>query len=317
MQTKKDAGCLYHPKPRLAVAGNWGRRGCSVRLWVLTSIFWFTWVWAQAPSPTSVPDSSRVVSIGASVTEIVYALGAEHKLVGVDSGSNFPVAATRKPQVGYRRSLAVEGILSLGPTLILAVEDAGPPAVLAQLQNAGIPLVLIEDTPSPDGSKKKIKTIGQALGLEVRADALARRIDAGILVSKAMVARLRTRPKVVFLYSSATGQLTLSGRNTAADSMIALAGAINPIVSYSGYKPISAEALVQAQPDVIVILDRGLEAIGGIEGLLRVPGVAGTPAGRNRRFVSFDGVFLLGFGPRLGEAVQQLTWALHSELRRP
>ncbi|MDX2006107.1 MAG: hemin ABC transporter substrate-binding protein [Meiothermus sp.] len=262
-----------------------------------------------------IKDTSRVIAVGSSVTEIIYALGAEKRLVGVDSSSNFPAAAQKLPQVGYRRSLGAEGVLSLGPSLIIAVDDTGPPAVLVQLRGSGVPLLLVDDTPSLEGVKANIRLIGKALALDERAEALVRRIEVGALQARALYSQIHQRPRVVFVYSSGSGNLTLSGTGTAADSMIKLAGGVNAVTGYSGYKAITAEALVLAQPDYIVMLDRGLQAVGGIEGFLKTPGVAATPAGRNRRILSFEGNYLLGFGPRAGQAILELTLALHPELR--
>lgn len=264
----------------------------------------------------TIRDDSRVVAIGSGIAETIYALRAESKLVGVDTASNYPEAAKRLAQVGARRSLGAEGVLSLRPSLVIATTEAGPAAVMEQIRNAGVTMLVLNDDATLEGAKQKISSIARALGLDARGDALTRGIDLDIAEAKTYWVRIKTRPRVIFIYSSPQGALTVAGKNTAADGMIRLAGGINPVQAYEGYRPINAESVVQANPDVIVMLDRGLEAAGGLEGMLKAPGVAATNAGRNKRIVAFEGTYLLGFGPRVGRAVLELSFALHPEIKR-
>ncbi len=264
----------------------------------------------------TIHDDSRVVAIGSGIAETIYALKAESKLVGVDTSSNYPEAAKRLAQVGARKSLGAEGVLSLRPSLVIATTEAGPPSVMEQIRNAGVTVLVLNDEATLEGAKQKISGVARALGLEARGDALVRGIDLDIAEAKTYWVRIKSRPRVIFIYSSPQGSLTVAGKNTAADGMIRLAGGINPIQAYDGYKPINAESVVQANPDVIVMLDRGLAAVGGLEGLLKAPGVMATNAGRNKRIVTFEGTYLLGFGPRVGKAVLELSFALHPEIKR-
>ena len=270
-----------------------------------------------ASAQTSVPDASRIVAIGAGIAETVYALGAETRLVGVDTSSNYPEAATRLPQVGYRKTIAVEGVLALRPTLVIATDDSGPPLALEQIKAAGVSALVLKDEPSVAGAKQKILSVAKALALDSRAADLVRGIDRDLATARVYYLRIKTRPKVMFLYSSTRGALTVSGTGTAADAMIRLASGVNAVTAYSGYKPINAESVAAANPDVIALLERGLEAVGGLEGLLKAPGIAATNAGEARRVVAFVGTYLLGFSPRVGKAVLDFTFALHPELKRP
>ncbi len=267
--------------------------------------------------PIAIPDNSRVVAIGAGIAETVYALKRERILVGVDTSSNYPEAAKTLPQVGYRKTVNVEGVLALRPTLVVATDDSGPPAALEAIRGAGVSVLVLKDEPSIDGAKNKVLNLARALDVEARGVDLARGIDRDLALARVQYTRIKTRPKVMFLYSSTSGALTVSGTGTAANGMIALAGGLNAVTGYSGYKPINAESVVAANPDVIVMLDRGLEAAGGVEGLLRAPGIAATNAGKKKRVVTFEGTYLLGFSPRVGKAVLDLTFALHPELKRP
>lgn len=259
------------------------------------------------------PDNGapRIVSIGGPVTEIVYALGAEKDLVGVDTSSTHPQAATKLPQVGYQRMLSAEGVLALHPTLILASAEAGPPPVVEQLKQSGVKWETIPAETTPEGAKVKIVAVAHALGLDAKGKALVEKLNADMAKAQAALVLEKTKPRVLFIYARGGGTVNVAGQKTAADAMIVLAGGVNAVSGYDGYKPITAEAVVAAAPDVILIPTHGLESIGGIDGLLTQPGLATTPAGKTKRVVAMDDLLLLGFGPRLGEAVRQLAQLLH------
>jgi iron complex transport system substrate-binding protein len=259
-------------------------------------------------------DTSRIVTLGGAVTEIVYALGAGDQIVGVDASSVYPAAATEKPDVGYFREVPAEGVLSLDPSLILALEGTGPPAVLDQFRGAGVRTVLVPDEPSVKGTKRKIRKLGGLLGREAAADSLIQGMERDLEAARTLRREVTTAPRVLFIYARGTGSMSVAGRGSSAEAMIELAGAENAIAGFKGYKPMAAEAVVSAEPDVILMLERGLESIGGVDGLLEQPGIELTPAGKNRRIVAMDDLLLLGFGPRLGTAVTRLTKKLHPAL---
>jgi iron complex transport system substrate-binding protein len=250
----------------------------------------------------------RIITIGGAVTETVFALGHGAQVVAVDTSSVFPPEVARLPQVGYQRTIAAETVLSLSPDLVVASAEAGPPAALAQLRSAGIAVEIIPVAMTPEAAAVRIAAIGAAIGAQPAATELANRVRSA---TKTAVARCCTgapgpAPKAILIYARGAGTMMVAGTETAGAAMLELAGARNP-VTFSGFKPLSAEALVEAAPDVIVIPSRGLATLGGEAGLLALPGVAATPAGRARRFVAMDDLLLLGFGPRLGEAVDELA----------
>ncbi|MFP4228586.1 MAG: hemin ABC transporter substrate-binding protein [Salinivenus sp.] len=263
----------------------------------------------------SAADTSRIVTLGGSVTEIVYALGAGDQVVGVDASSIYPEAANEKPDVGYFREVPAEGVLSLDPSLILALDGTGPPAVLDQFRSTGVRTVLVSDESSVQGTKQKIRRIGDLLGREAAADSLIRGMERDLEEATALRQQAETTPEVLFIYARGNGSMSVAGRGSSAEAMIELAGAKNAITDFEGFKSMSSEAVVSAEPDVILMLDRGLESIGGVDGLLEQPGIPLTPAGENRRIVSMDDLLLLGFGPRLGTAVKRLTTKLHPEVK--
>ena len=260
------------------------------------------------------PDAMRIVSLGGSVTEIVYALGAGDAVVGVDASSLYPEAARELPDVGYFRRVPAEGVLSLEPTVVLASAETGPPETLDQLRSAGVEVYVIPEESSVDGARQKIRSIASVLDRREAADRLIREMEEELEEARRLRSSTDREPRVLFVYARGAGTMQVAGRGTSAEAMIELAGARNAITGFDGFKPMSAESVAAAEPDVILMLDRGLDSIGGIEGLLEEPGIALTPAGENRRIVAMDDLLMLSFGPRLGEAVKTLTRKLHPEL---
>ena len=266
----------------------------------------------------TIPDNRRIVSVGGAVTEIIYALGLANRIVAVDTTSRYPAEAASKPNVGYMRRLSAEPILALESSVVLAVADSGPPAVLDQLREAGLPVVLIPDDPSPAGVLEKIAHVAAALGVREKGATLAARLKMNLDAVSAVVVDLEVRPRVLFLLSIGRGGAPLAaGRKTAAAAIIELAGGVNAVDAFEGYKPLSPEAAIAAAPDVILVNNRSLRLLGGREGLLGIPEIKLTPAGQNRRIVAMDGLLLLGFGPRISVAIAQLVRQLHAGINLP
>jgi iron complex transport system substrate-binding protein len=257
----------------------------------------------------------RVIAVGGALTELIYELGAQGELVGVDSTSLYPTAATKLPNVGYARTLAAEGLLSLAPTMVVATEEAGPPAVLRQLEAAKVPLHVLRAEHRFEGVLERTQALGELLGRQQQAAALSQKLQSEWTASRAQVAKLAAghrAPRVLFVLSNAANQARIAGSATAADAMIGYAAATNALGDAQGYKMLSPEAAIAAAPDVILATTQGLEASGGIDGLLKLPGLAQTPAGQNRRVVVMETMALLGFGPRTPKSLSTLAQALHA-----
>lgn len=255
-------------------------------------------------------EQERVVGIGGSVTEIIYALGAGDRLVAVDSTSLYPEVATELPDVGYMRRLSAEPILALEPDHILAIADAGPKPVLDQLREAGVQVTIIDDDPSPEGIAAKIRDVALALDLVDQGEVLAEEVAADFNALADHVASVTAPARVMFVLNTGRGAPMVGGTGTSADAIIRLAGAYNAVIDLEGYKPLSPEAAIQAAPDVILAMNRSVEMSGGKESLLAQPDLAITPAGQNQALISMEGLLLLGFGPRTPEAARKLASAL-------
>ena len=253
-----------------------------------------------------------VIVIGGALAEIVYALSAEHRLAGTDTTAIYPLAARETPKVGYQRSLSAEGILSLKPKIIIAASEAGPKAALDQIREAGVSIELFPAQHTASQVIENIGRIAKILEIPKQGAALQTKLRRELDQMRDTVSGLGGRkPKVLFLLAhGSTPQV--SGNGTAAHAMIELAGGENAINSFTGYRPLTAEGAIAAAPDVILISEQGLEAQGGIEGLLKRPGLALTPAGQSKRIVKMDALQLMGFGPRLAQTAVLLATQLRA-----
>ncbi len=268
--------------------------------------------WAERAQAT--PSRQRLICIGSAVTEIVYALNANNLIVGVDTTSIYPDAARTLPSVGYSRTLSAEGVLSLSPTQILCTEDAGPAVVLRQIQDAGIQIRRLPAHHTFTGICDRVIAIGQAIHQQTRADQLKLQLQQGwARIEDEMKAKPfpSAAPRVLYIHSMNPSQVMVSGQETNANAMIRYAGLRNALDGFKGYKPLTPEAVIVANPDLILVTDQGLQAIGGRAQLARLPGMERTKAILSQKIISMDAVYLLGFGPRMPEAVL----ALHRHAR--
>ena len=260
---------------------------------------------------------SRIVPLNGDIAETIFTLGLTKNVVGVDTSALYPKKTVdRLPKIGYQRTLSAEGILSLRPTVVIGSTEAGPPHVLEQIRAAGVTVLVIPELVTLDAGPRKLRLLGRALGVPKRGERLARQVAGQIATAKREAGRATSRPRVAFLYLRGAPVQMIGGKGTRADSMIQAAGGhdVGSELGIEGFRPITAESLVASRPDVILVPTGGLQSVGGIEGLLRIPGVAQTPAGRNRRVLDYDDALLLGLGPRTGSALRQLVRGLHPGL---
>ena len=264
----------------------------------------------------AIASAERIVSLNGSTTEILFALGVGDNVVGCDASSTYPKGVKEKlPSIGYQYGLNAEGILSLNPTLIIGRDDVRPPQVVQQLHMAGVTVLLLKEPRSFETAKQRLLTIGKAVGREEKAKELAKTLDTDIekLETKLAARKGEPKQKALFLYLRGTQTTLVLGTDTAPGAMFDIVGAENAAGNIKGNKPMTAEAVIAAQPDVYVLFSTGLESIGGVDGLLKLPGLAHTPAGKNRRVVTLDGQYLSGFGPRCGRAALDLFKGIYEK----
>lgn len=253
--------------------------------------------------------AQRIVSIGGDVTEIIYALGAGSELVARDSTSTHPEQAGKLPDVGYMRQLNAEGILSMQPTLVLASDLAQPSLALQQVAQSQVQVVHVPGTATLDTVAEKIRVIAAALHRETQGTQLI----ASYHQQLAAVKRSALPVKVLFILSHGGMSSMVAGQDTAAEAIITSAGAQNAMQGFSRYRPLSQEGIVAAAPDLLLLTGDGVRTLGGLDNVWKLPGMAMTPAGKNRRVLVVDDMALLGFGlqtpavlARLRQAAEQV-----------
>lgn len=263
---------------------------------------------AQAVTSAKLP-VQRLITLGGAVTEVVYALQAQALLVATDTTSLYPEAATMTPKVGYLRQLAAEGLLSLRPDAIVGAGEAGPAMVLEQMRAAGVRVELIPTSHDFAEVLRKVQVVGEVTGRTAQAKALAQRLQQQWDDATRQVAQATRKPRALYILSH-NGSPMVAGTGTAAHALLMLAGAQNVITTFSGYRPLTAEAMAAVAPQVIVNSTQGIEAMGGVDAFWLRPELALTPAFARKALVMMEASHLLGFGPRLPSAVQ----TLHTEM---
>ncbi|MNC35349.1 Hemin-binding periplasmic protein HmuT precursor [compost metagenome] len=260
------------------------------------------WLIALLAMPVVVTASERVVAIGGDVTEIAYALGASDQLVARDSTSLHPAAATKLPDVGYMRQLNAEGILAMRPTLVLASAQAKPSLALEQVASSHVKVVTIPAANSLDGIDDKIAAVAQAMGKMAQGDALRQQVHTRL----AAIPENPLPVKVLFIMSHGGMTAMAAGQETAADAAIHAAGLQNAMQGFKRYQPMSQEGVIASQPQLVLVTADGVKILGGEDNVWKLPGLAQTPAGKNRQLLVVDDMALLGFGLQTPDAILAL-----------
>jgi iron complex transport system substrate-binding protein len=250
----------------------------------------------------------RIVVAGGGLAEILVTLGLEARIVGVDSTALFPSRLRALPQTGYLRNLSAEGVLSLAPDLLVLAHEAGPPPAVARLMAAGVAVHRAPRIHGPADLLSAVEGLAAAVGADPAPLADALRADLAAVA--AALPEARPVPRALFVLA-AGGAPQASGTGTAAAAMIALAGGRSAIASYVGYRPLSAEAVLAADPDWIVTTTQAVEARGGRDAFLADPSLRLLRAAATGRLAALEALYLLGFGPRLPHAIRDLAAVLH------
>lgn len=255
-----------------------------------------------------VTDASRILSIGGDVTEILYALGAGDRVVGVDTTSQFPPEALKdKKSVGYMRALSSEGVISVGATVVLASEGSGPPEVVKTLKATSVPYVEVSDKSSAEAIVSKVRLIAKVIGAEADGENLAQKVMDDFKVLAEWRAKVGRPVRALFVLAVQNGRVMVGGQNTSADAILTLAGATNVATDVNGFRPLPDEAIVALAPDVIIAMRRSSDKDGhDLSQLSGLKGVQSTPAGTAKRIIVVDGLYTLGFGPRAPAAARDL-----------
>ncbi|OED45024.1 hypothetical protein ACH42_06025 [Endozoicomonas sp. (ex Bugula neritina AB1)] len=254
-------------------------------------------------------NSHRIVSAGSGVTEIIYALGAGDQVVAVDSNSAYPNAVHKLPKLGYHKNMSAEGILALNPSIMIGTDDMGPSATIAQLKDAGLTVMPLFIENSTENIQQRIETLATLLKREHQGQQLWKTISKDLVAAKALSGQHK-KPKVLFMLAMGGRVPSVSGSDTAANTLIELAGGINPAAEqYSSYKPLSNEALLMMSPDFVIYADDG-NGMTDEQFIAMQPILKQTPAGKKGHLIAIDpGLLLGGLGPRTGEQALKLAKA--------
>ncbi len=271
----------------------------------------------------TVTDTSRIVpmDIAGTIATTVFALGFGGSVVGRDESTSIPGAEDLPVVTGSSHSINAEAVLALNPTLVITDGTIGPRDVVTQLRDAGVTVVFVSNTPSIEGPAQLARDVSAVLGAAPVGDELATKLSTQITNKVAEIAALAPKEnskklRIAFLYlRGASGIYYLFGKGSGSDVLINALGGVDVAteIGWVGEKPMTAEALAAADPDLILVMTKGLESVGGVDGLLSSkPEVAITTAGENRRFVDMADAVVLGFGPRLPDVLDALARAIYA-----
>lgn len=255
----------------------------------------------------------RIVTLSSAITETVFALGLGSHIVATDVTSISPKAAADLPRVSQNRAVSAEGIMAFQPDIVLAPEKDVPPAVVQHLRQSGIKFVALRQEFSEKGAYRFIQEIADVLGMSEKGEEVVHRTTIAMEKINTLVKEnttRKTKTKVLFIYARGVGAMSVSGKGSSLDGMIELAGGRNAVQEFADFKPYTTEALVKANPDVILMFDFGVSSLGGKNAILKMPGMRFTEAGKHERILVMNPSLLVNFSTRLPEAVA----LLHREL---
>ncbi|MGG5507001.1 MULTISPECIES: heme/hemin ABC transporter substrate-binding protein [unclassified Myroides] len=250
--------------------------------------------------------NERIVSLNGAITETLVDLGQRKNIVGIDITSTYPTDLnTTAAQLEHVNKINIEALMALKPTLVYIAKKDLNDNLKKQLEDAKIKTVVIDQAYSVAGTKKLIQDVASSLNL-TDYEALLTKIDQ----DQAQLKTFENKPKVLFIYARGAANLFVAGNNTPMQNIIELAGGQNAVTGFDDFKPLTPEALLNSNPDYILLFDTGLQSMGGVDGVLKIEGLDRTNAGKNKKIIAMDGLLLTGFTPRIGTAITQLNQQL-------
>ena len=268
-------------------------------------------VYSIAITPVENLGTMRIVALANGVAELINAMGYHAKLVGRDIASTTD-DLTDVPIVTSGHQVIPETIIALKPTVVIIDSATGPQSAITKIRNSGIKVVTVSQSWNMKDVTKKIAQLGVALGAPKTAQLLGYKLEVTTDVNKVTASSDSKRPKIAFLYLRGTSSIYLvGGKGSGADYLIAAAGGIDVGAKALGkpFNPLTAETMATLDPDIILVMIGGLESVGGLTGLQKLPGIAQTSAGKKGKVVAVDDSLLLSFGPRTPSLIERLTAA--------
>lgn len=279
----------------------------------ITSVVLLVWTaFACTSQPVSVKaettEKRKIVSLNGTITEIIYALGAGDEVVAVDVTSTFPSETVKLTNLGHLSSISAESILGSAPTHVIGFKDEVKPELMQQLQQAGVEVVLYEREFSVKGAQQVIQKVASWLDRTEIGQQLVASIDTDVKSLRV----LENKPTVLFVYARGAGMMMVAGEDTQLEKMIEIAGGKNAVSGFQEFKPLTPEAVIEANPSLVLMFESGAQSISKAGGFQGIPGIKLTNAGKNNQVLEMDGLFLSGFGPRMGKALLELNQKLAS-----
>ncbi|MEM7491968.1 MAG: ABC transporter substrate-binding protein [Pseudomonadota bacterium] len=263
---------------------------------------------------SSIQAQERIVSLGGDVTEIIYALGEGDRIAATDTTSVYPLRALATKKVGYVRQLSAEGVLSVEPDLILISGAAGPETALEQLRGVGVEIIEMETAYTIDSIIEKTRIVAETLGVEAKGEELVAEIEANWAEASARIEALDIAPTALFFSTVGDGNAMAAGTDTAAHGLIELLGGENIFAGRTGYKPISLEAAVAADPEIILVMSHNIARAGGMDKMISHPSISLTTAAQTGKVFVVDTVRVMQFSPRTPIAIAELAEEIEAAL---
>lgn len=260
----------------------------------------------NSSSEEATPEQTeRLVSLNGTITEIISELGYQDQIVAVDVTSVYPEDLSNATNLGHVMNLSIEALLQTKPTQIFALRKDLSADVQQKLGQLEVPVHYYEHEYSAEGTKELIKAVASDLEAE-NEEQLLSKIDQEL----EGLQEFENKPKVMYIYARGGGTVLVAGTETPAAKIIELAGGTNAATEYEDYRPLTTEAVAKANPDVLLLFETGLQSLNGMGGLKDVPGLSATTAVKQEQVIAMDGLYLTGFGPRMGAAAKELNEAL-------
>lgn len=306
--TEKITGCLAAPLFQIFYQMN-----IRLTIVVITVLAWGMGSCNRFSGKQNDKTGNRIVCISKQLTEIIFAVGGDTALVGVDISSTYPEAAKKLKTVGYHRALSAEGIISLNPTVVWHDGNIGPEKVIAQLHEVGVPMRLFQAGPTLDSTKMLIMQVAGEFHNAAKGSELCATLNADMKRADSAVKKYSSSPRVMIVhFGQANNQYFVMNRNSTADRMLQWAGATNATDTAQKWRSLSAEVIAAAQPDIILATDFSFDLQGSVEKFKQLPGIALSPAAKNNRIYRIEEHDLVYLGPRTGKNILRLMALLHS-----
>jgi iron complex transport system substrate-binding protein len=277
---------------------------------IIVFVFLLVFGCQEKRSTEQVQETRKLITAGGTVTEIVHELGFGDQIIATDITSTFPAKMQELPSIGYRNQIKAEGILALGPDLVLAEEGYMTPDVVSQLQAAGVEIKFFTKPTTIEGTKAIIKEIADYLGVSEKGAELLSQLEKDLAELSTYLSDKSEQPSMAFVMARGQEMVFVAGEDTFSASLMQLAGIRSAGVGFKDFVPLTPEALASMNPDYLLFFESGLQSIGGKDGVKNIRGIESTTAFQKEQILAFDGLYLSGFGPRVGKAALELAKAV-------